>query len=96
MPEPHAITRARERYGLEITTADLDRMSADIAVGRAMKLGSRPDGACNYAVMCGDRALIVVAKLIVLTVLPRERAKMPKGITSGAPKLPPKSARKRR
>lgn len=95
MQEPHAITRARERYGLELTIDDLNRIAADIAAGKTMKLGSQPDGSMRHAVLCGDRALIVVSKHVVLTVLPKERRQLPAGVKCRAPQLPPKSARKR-
>jgi hypothetical protein len=37
----HAIERARERYGLDLTAEDLDGMIADIAAGRAAALVDR-------------------------------------------------------
>jgi len=97
MPEPHAITRARERYGLELTHRDLSRIAADVASGRTLHLSTQADGAQRHATLVRETALIAVVSPEgrVITILPKERRKIPVGVTSGAPKLPPKSARKR-
>ena len=36
MSMPHAIIRARQRYGLELTLADLDAIRANIAAGQSI------------------------------------------------------------
>lgn len=73
--EPRAITRARERYGLELTLADLDAISVDVARGRTMRLASQPDGATRHAVLVRERALIAVISVDgrVVTFIPREK-----------------------
>jgi hypothetical protein len=76
--EPHAITRARERYGLELTHLDLQRLERDCAEGRSLVLGRWHDGTGKHAVLHDERALIVVigpdgrAK----TVLPRSALRL--------------------
>lgn len=42
--EPHAITRARERFGVELTTADLKEMKLMTKDGRAVLVRGQPDG----------------------------------------------------
>ncbi|MBX3502814.1 MAG: hypothetical protein KF889_25495 [Alphaproteobacteria bacterium] len=77
MPEPHAITRARQRYGLELTGADLDRITADVAAGKSLHLSTQPDSSQRHAVLVGKTALIAVVAPggHVITVLPRKRRK---------------------
>lgn len=81
MREPHAITRARQRYGLDLTLADLDAISAKVANGLSLCLARLPEGASRHAVLCGDRALIVVMSVdgYPITILPRERRRQAKG-----------------
>jgi len=58
----HAIQRCKERYGVEITAADIRRMERDVAAGKGLLSASFPHGGFVYIVrMPGG----VVAKVAV-------------------------------
>lgn len=71
--EPHAITRARERFGLNLTIDDLRQIVAKI-VCKLSKLQARLPGGCErHAVHHRDVILPVVfdpERGLVVTILP--------------------------
>lgn len=75
--EPHAILRARQRYGIELTVADLKTIEADCSKGLSMIMGRWGDGYARHAVLHKETALIVVigSDGRVVTILPREAAR---------------------
>lgn len=68
----HAIERARERYGLELSSADLVGFSRDIRAGKSVFLG-RDGGSERHLVDHAGVPLVVVMSPSgwILTVLPR-------------------------
>jgi len=56
---PHAALRARERYGIELTLADLQAMSLRCLKGEGL-LKRDPDGASHHTLIVGERVLWVV------------------------------------
>lgn len=94
MPEPHAITRARQRYGIEMTVRDLSRIAADVANGLTLHLSTQHDGCQRHAALIA----VVSPEGKIITILPKEnggRKPRPAGTSPRAPKLPPLKARKR-
>jgi len=82
MHEPHAILRARERYGIELTISDLLQIGAKIRTGLSVLTRRR---GCSevHLVMHGGTALLAVYKpdeRVIATVLPPGRSRpSPKG-----------------
>lgn len=74
MPEPHAITRARERYGVDLTPADLDSIGLQVAKGSSVRLATLEGGRSRHLVLCAGKALIAVVADdgYPITVLPRD------------------------
>lgn len=70
----HAIERARERYGLELTTRDLKKIAGKIKSGEAVLQGRKEDGS-TWIVKWNDGVLRVFLFLggFVVTVLPQTR-----------------------
>ena len=102
MKEPHAIARARERYGIVLTMEGLRQIERDVRDKKALLLSKRGDGSARYAVMAGDVAVIAAINAVGFcsSILPRTRtpeaqAMRKQGVAHRAPKRPPKSARKR-
>ncbi len=60
MIEPHAITRARQRYGLELTVADLDTIRANIATGNSVLTRRDRRGEVHIVQIQGATILAVV------------------------------------
>lgn len=74
----HAIDRARERYGLELTEQDIEALRGALVAGRAVLLKQMPDGYRHMMAMLGERALIVVwhpERQAIITVLPKNARK---------------------
>ncbi len=98
MPEPHAITRARECYGIELTLADVRAIELQCAAGKTLVTARNPD-ATNHALLFKDVALIAVVgadgKLRTFVPPRRDRDPGKAGFTPRAPKLPPLKARRR-
>lgn len=70
MTEPHAITRARERYGIDLTFHDMKEMAARCAKGEGL-METHPDGTQQHALVVGERVLWAVFKHgWVVTVMP--------------------------
>ena len=67
MSEPHAITRARERHGVELTIRDLNEITGMIERGESLRQGYLGRGAEQHIVMLRGFVLPVV-------FLPRDRA----------------------
>ena len=83
--EPHAITRARQRYGLELTQADLDRIRADIAAGRSILTRRDHHRGEVHIVMVNGVGLLAVVDCdnsFVRTVLPPGRYRPASGEAS--------------
>lgn len=59
MTEPHAIVRARERYGLNLDHGDLDQLAADIRTGRTVLMQRHDHGEVHLA-MIVDTAVLAV------------------------------------
>lgn len=73
MTTPHAITRAKERYGLELAEADLAAIAKDIRAGKGMLIGRQSDGSEVHALIVqGKLARVVVNRTreSVITFLP--------------------------
>lgn len=70
----HVIDRARERYGLRLTEADIATMEAQCRTGKATLVSRNPDGSERRLAMAGGRALLVVwrpLRSFIVTVAPR-------------------------
>ena len=75
--ESHAITRARERYGLELTPEDIRSILDRIHRGYAGYLGRRKAGAECYDVEARGKIIRVVTRrergrMFVMTIVERE------------------------
>jgi len=72
----HALERAKERYGLELTGLDLRRMVERIEAGDSVLLGRMGDNRERHLLDYGGMALIVVrCGDWIITVLPRNHRK---------------------
>ncbi len=60
MTEPHAVTRAREHYGLELTAADLRIIALRCQAGRDVVLMARHRDRSVYLVRYKDKAMKAV------------------------------------
>lgn len=69
----HAIERARERYGLELTTDNLKAIVSKCSAGKGVLMARLDNGLERYLVQWNGTGLIVllnVSKKMVVTVLP--------------------------
>lgn len=68
----HAIQRCKDRYGVDITASDIERMNRDIALGRAILSAELPHGASVYIVRLpsGGTAKVAVRAGNIMTFLP--------------------------
>lgn len=71
-PGHHAIERAWERYGLDLTLADLDTIAADCASGRAPLIRRGPHGDVHLAKYRGVVMILCCRGGVVVTFLPPE------------------------
>lgn len=70
----HAIERAAERYGLDVTIADLKRVAEDIRSGEAVLVGRQNDGNEEWLAKIKGTVVRLVtnaARNFVITILPR-------------------------
>lgn len=68
--EPHAITRARERFGIELTKADIVEIGRMVADGRAILVRDHgKECSRQWLVRIRDCAMIACVSRIVGTVL---------------------------
>ena len=80
-PVAHAIQRAKERYGIDLTWADLDAIVQRCKAGEGYT-DRRPDGSHFHSIIFGERVLWVVYRRpspmspdgVVVTVMPPEKA----------------------
>lgn len=70
--EVHAISRARERYGVELTIEDLQAGEVDIASGKSMKMGDGEGGTSIHVLRIGGIAMraVVTGAGLIGTILP--------------------------
>ena len=74
-PDCHAIVRARERYGVEISLDDLGRAQADIAAGKSILLRKVHDKSEHILRVKGVPVRVVVAANgHIMTFLPPTNA----------------------
>lgn len=79
-PVAHAMQRAKERYGIDLSWADL------LAIAKRCKAGEgytdrKPDGSCFHVIVFGERVLWVVYRRpspfdpdgIVVTIMPPDK-----------------------
>ena len=75
MKAAHVIERARERYGMDITTEDVRAMEAQIVNGRSVRLEIKPNQHETHLVQVGDVVLRAVWRPsigMIVTVQPRD------------------------
>jgi len=79
--EPHAITRARERYNVELTFVDLKALEQQIADGKSLLVGTdQMTHSPIHLVKHGDTVLRCVVSRVnghIITFLP-DKAELPK------------------
>lgn len=85
----HATTRARERYGLELTDQDLKALALQVENGKTVLLGK--DGAERHLASLNGQALIVLGKrhghrFAIITVLPKNHTDQPRTHRKRRPK----------
>lgn len=78
MHEPHAIRRARERYGIEVTLLDLHMMQQVVAAGGSLLMKYNPkQNSKTYLVLCPSLAMAVVVVVgeegRIVTILPKQK-----------------------
>lgn len=73
--EPHAIKRARERYGYELTNEDMADFTAQARRKETIRMARSRDGSeTHMAIYKGESIIVVVAENgVIKTVLPRTR-----------------------
>lgn len=83
MHEPHAIARARERYGIELTISDLRQIVAKIRTGLSVVTRRRECSEVHLVLHDGTALLVVYrpADRCIATILPpgRNRTRSHKG-----------------
>lgn len=70
----HCIERAKERYGLNLTTADVRDMENQIVGGTSVMTRGRGTGNEEHLVRLGDRVLRVIWRTdgaVIVTVMPK-------------------------
>ena len=73
MPTQHAVTRARDRYCLDLTMGDLIKIEDDITAGRMVLMARHKDNS-HYLVMFKGTAMKAVVRRdnVIITFLPKE------------------------
>lgn len=82
LPEPHAITRARERYGIDLTRDDLSAIGARCRQGEGL-VETEESGRTHHLIVLGTTVVHVVAaplkhhyhrRVDIITVMPADYA----------------------
>lgn len=70
----HVIERAKERYALDLSTADVRDMENQILAGASVLTKGRGTGNEEHLVRCGERVLKAIWRAdnaVIVTVLPK-------------------------
>lgn len=70
----HVLKRAKERYALDLTTANVRDMENQILAGTSILTKGRGTGNEEHLVVCGERVLKAIWRTdsaVIVTVLPK-------------------------